>query len=199
MTPVSDLFSVDAARALPGPAWLVERRVAAAGRLAAGQLPTSAQEVWRYSPIDQLDLAAYHPAEPGPKDHPAIEGLAAELIAALAGQAGMAFTVDGTLVHAHGDGLVVEEASAELLDAVAPPHDALSDLHDAFGPSPLAVVIPRGRVVADPFLIVHVVTGGGVVACPRLVVHAQEGSEASVVEVFVGADDPAGALVLPIT
>ncbi len=192
-------FSVEAAGSLDGPGWLVDRRVAAAERLAASVLPTSAQEVWRYSPIDKLDLAAYHPAGPGPKDHRPIEGLAAELIAALAGCAGLAFTVDGTLVHAHGDGLVVEEASSELLDAVDPPHDALSDLHDAFMPSPLAVVIPRGRAVAEPLLVVHVVTGGGVLACPRLVVHAREGAEASVVEVFVGADDPAGALVLPIT
>ncbi len=191
-------FSVDAARALPGAPWLVERRAAAAERAAAAQLPTSAQEVWRYSPIDKLDLDAYHPADPAPAARPALSGLGAALVDALADRAGLVVTVDGALVHAEGDGLVVEDASAELLDAVAPPHDALTDLHTAFA-SPLAVVVPRGRAVAEPLVVVHVVTGGGVLACPHLVVHAQEGAEAAVVEVFVGAEGPSGALVLPFT
>ncbi len=192
-------FSVDAARALPGAEWLVERRTAAAQRLAGASLPTSASEVWRYSPIDQLDLDAYHPADPAPPARPGLTGLAAALVEALADRAGLVLTVDGALVQAEGDGLVVEEASAELLASVPAPHDALTDLHDAFAPSPLAVVVPRGRAVAAPLVVVHVISGGGVLACPHLVVHAQEGAEASVVEVFVGADDPAGALVLPFT
>ena len=192
-------FSVDAARALPGAPWLVERRAAAAERALATPLPTSAQEVWRYSPIDELDPAAYHPPEPAPRALPELTGLAAALVDALSERSGLAVTVDGALVHTEGDRLAVEEPSAELLNAVTPPHDALTDLHDAFAVSPLAIVVPRGRGVAEPLVVVHVVTGGGVLACPRLVVHAQEGSEASVVEVFVGADDPAGALVLPFT
>jgi len=192
-------FSVDSARALGGSPWLVERRVAAAERLAAGSLPTSAQEVWRYSPIDKLDLADYHPAATPPTGRPSLTDLAAALLDALSVRAGLVVTVDGALVHTEGDGLVVEEATPELLAAVAPPHDAISDLHDAFVASPLAVVIPRGKVVVEPLVVVHLVTGGGVLACPRLVVHAQERAEASVVEVYVGADDPAGALVLPIT
>ena len=192
-------FSVDAARSLAGPGWLVERRVAAAERLAASQMPTTAQEVWRYSPIDELDLAAYHPAEPAAPGRPELTGLAAALVEALNVRSGLVFTVDGALVHSEGVGLVVEEASAELLAAVDRPHDALVDLHDAFVASPLAVVVPPGRAVAEPLLVVHVVTGGGVLACPRLVVHAREGAQASIVEVFVGGADPAGALVLPIT
>ncbi len=192
-------FSVDAARALPGAPWLVERRAAAAERALATPLPTSAQEVWRYSPIDDLDLGAYHPPDPAPRARPELTGLAAALVDALSERSGLAITVDGALVHTEGDGLAVQEPSADLLDAVTRPHDALTDLHDAFAVSPLALVVPRGRRVAEPLVIVHVVTGGGVLACPRLVVHAQEGAEASVVEVFVGADDPAGALVLPFT
>jgi Fe-S cluster assembly protein SufD len=192
-------LSVDAARALPGPAWLVDRRTGAAERALAAPLPTSAQEVWRYSPVDKLDLDAYHPADPAPPARPELTGLAASLVGALSERSGLVVTVDGALAHAEGDGLRVEEASADLLGAVVPPHDALTDLHDAFAASPMAVVVPRGRSVAQPLVVVHVVTGGGVLACPRLVVHAQEGSEASVVEVFVGADDPAGALVLPFT
>jgi len=178
---------------------MVERRTAAADRAAGAPLPTSAQEVWRYSPIDKLDLDAYHPADPAPPARPPLRGLAAALVEALAERSGLVLTVDGALAHAEGDGLVVEEASADLLGEVTPPHDSLTDLHNAFAPSPLAVIVPKGRAVAEPLVIVHVITGGGVLACPHLVVHANEGAEASVVEIFVGADDPAGALVLPFT
>ena len=52
-------FTVDAARSLPGPRWLAERRAAAAERFAAAALPTAAEEEWRYSAISDFDLAAY--------------------------------------------------------------------------------------------------------------------------------------------
>ncbi|MDE0493310.1 MAG: hypothetical protein OXH54_05195, partial [Acidimicrobiaceae bacterium] len=52
-------FTVDAARSLPGPRWLAERRSAAAERFAAAEPPTTAAEEWRYSAIADLDLASY--------------------------------------------------------------------------------------------------------------------------------------------
>ena len=64
-------FTVDAARSLPGPRWLAERRTAAAERFAAADPPTAAAEEWRYSAIADFDLAAYRLArvgEPFPQD-----------------------------------------------------------------------------------------------------------------------------------
>ena len=58
---MTEAFTVDAARSLGGPGWLVDRRVAAAERLASLSWPTPAEEIWRYSRIDQLDLARYRP------------------------------------------------------------------------------------------------------------------------------------------
>ncbi len=52
-------FTVDAARSLPGPRWLAERRTAAAERFAAADPPTAAAEEWRYSAIADFDLGAY--------------------------------------------------------------------------------------------------------------------------------------------
>ena len=52
-------FTTDAARSLPGPGWLAERRAAAAERFAASDPPTAAAEEWRYSAIADFDLAAY--------------------------------------------------------------------------------------------------------------------------------------------
>src|SRR3712207_1492465 len=47
-------FTPERAAALDGPAWLQARRRAAAERFAAGQLPTTDDELWRYTPVKQL-------------------------------------------------------------------------------------------------------------------------------------------------
>src|SRR4029453_8807630 len=49
-------FTPEAARALGGPDWLVERRLAAAEQVGGIVWPTAAEEIWRYSRIDELDL-----------------------------------------------------------------------------------------------------------------------------------------------
>jgi Fe-S cluster assembly protein SufD len=51
-------FSPDAAAALPGPAWLQELRQAALERFRALPLPSTEEEIWRYSRIAELDLDA---------------------------------------------------------------------------------------------------------------------------------------------
>ena len=55
-------MSPDDARALPGPEWLVRRRVAAAERAAALPRPTPDEEIWRYSRIEEVDLDRFPPA-----------------------------------------------------------------------------------------------------------------------------------------
>src|SRR5690348_11442482 len=94
-------FTADAARALGGPEWLVRRRVAAVERLASVTWPTPAEEIWRYSRIDQLDLERYRPFEPaelgaaGDERAPGGGPWAAE-----AGKhAGMIVVRDGRVVH----------------------------------------------------------------------------------------------------
>src|SRR5918995_6280588 len=52
-------FSPDAARTFPQP-WAAER-VAAAERAAAAEFPTPADEIWRYSRIEELDLERFTP------------------------------------------------------------------------------------------------------------------------------------------
>src|SRR3954467_6155464 len=44
-----------------GAEWLVQRRVAAAEQLDTRTWPTPAEEIWRYSRIDELDVARYQP------------------------------------------------------------------------------------------------------------------------------------------
>jgi Fe-S cluster assembly protein SufD len=53
-------FTPDAAREFSDT--FVDERVAAAERFAAAEMPTTAEEIWRYSRVDELDLDRYHPA-----------------------------------------------------------------------------------------------------------------------------------------
>ena len=52
-------FTTDVCEGLPGPAWLRRRRLEAFVEFESMPLPSEKEEVWRYSPIDQLDLGAY--------------------------------------------------------------------------------------------------------------------------------------------
>ncbi len=52
-------FSPQAARALPQP--FVEERALAAERATAAEFPTTAEEIWRYSRIEDLDLSRLRP------------------------------------------------------------------------------------------------------------------------------------------
>ena len=52
-------FSTDAARALAGPSWLIDRRVCAAEAFACAVPPDVADEEWRYSSIRDFDLSDF--------------------------------------------------------------------------------------------------------------------------------------------
>jgi Fe-S cluster assembly protein SufD len=55
-------FSPDSAADLAGPAWLQEQRQAAFERFRALPLPSTEEEIWRYSRIAELDLDAVAPS-----------------------------------------------------------------------------------------------------------------------------------------
>ncbi|MHB8293717.1 MAG: SufB/SufD family protein [Acidimicrobiales bacterium] len=55
-------FTAELAAGLGGPEWLRRRRTDAFDAFAASAMPSASEEVWRYSRIDDLDLALYSPA-----------------------------------------------------------------------------------------------------------------------------------------
>ena len=57
-------FSAEASAAWPGPDWLRERRAAGYEAFASTPLPSESEEVWRYTPIDELALDEFAPAAP---------------------------------------------------------------------------------------------------------------------------------------
>ena len=59
--PLSSEFNADVVEALPGPAWLLDLRRSSWELFAGLELPTESEEIWRYSRIEELDLARYAP------------------------------------------------------------------------------------------------------------------------------------------
>jgi Fe-S cluster assembly protein SufD len=164
-------FAPDSARALPGPAWLVERRTAAAERAAHQSLPSTDEEIWRYSRIAELDLDAFTPTSSDTDVH-APKGV--------------------TVAPAGNDDR--ELVGAILTDAP----DVFAEWNDAFA-EPLVVHIPRGRTIAEPIVVTHRIAATGQATFPRLVVDAGDDSEVVVVERFIGtAHEDAHALVVPV-
>ena len=145
-------FSPDAARTFPQP-W-PDERAEAAERAAAAEFPTPADEIWRYSRIEDLDLARFVPGRPATS----IEG------------------DDGLVVD-----LAVATAPPDVVGGDAP--DVFAELNAAFM-TPLVVRVPAGQLVAEPVVIEHTLRGEGTAAFPRLVIEAGADSQVTVIERF---------------
>jgi len=216
MTVTSPTFGVDAARRLPGPDWLVARRALAAERFAASELPTTSEEIWRYSRIEELDLARYRPAgldadELADCYPPATQFVenARALAAAITDWAGVVIVRNG---HVHdvaldpdvaARGVVVTDLATgepwirdHLGACSSASPDAFVDLHDAFLLGGAAIHVPRGVVVNRPILVVHRGAGDGVASFPHTLVVAGEDAEVTVADHF--SSDEQEQLMVPV-
>ena len=211
-------FTVDAARSLPGPRWLTERRVAAAEVFVAAEPPTAAEEEWRYSAIADLDLGSYRFAR----------GVAARALPAVSkawdsvgdletatdrddptdGTAVAVVDVaDGQIVAGRGlerladlgvfVGPIIEAPDgAELLGSVSDDaSDYFTRFNDAFTCAPVVVDVPVGVVVDGPIVIRHHACTTGTASFPRLVVRLGRDAQAAVLDVQRSAGT---ALVVPV-
>ncbi len=208
MTPALLYFTPDAAASLPGPRWLQKRRQAAAERLQSAEMPTEAEEVWRYSRIDQLDLDAYAPL---PASTDTDVGLPPELAAvadAVGERSALVVVRNGGVAHVDLDAalarrgvtvgpLDIHPSGEELLGSVAGPADFFVELATAFSSGGAVVRVPRGVVLERPVVVVHWVDAAGAASFPRLVVQTGEGAQVSVLDY---AASPRGleALVCPV-
>ena len=193
-------FTAEAARALPGAAWLTERRVAAAEAFASTAMHTPAEEAWRYSRIDQFDLDRWQPAAAGGSG---------TFLSATVDRAATVRVLNGAVVGIDLDetyaakGLVVAdiaglaEAPAALGACVDGSADAFTLLNDAFMTGGTLISVPDGMIVEHPIIVEHWIAGSGGASFPRTVVTMGEDSEAQILERFMSPAD--AHLVVPVT
>ena len=206
------------AAALPGPEWLAQRRQDAATAVTSMAPPSEKEEVWRYSPIDELNLAAYTPAGDAGSVDPACDAFVADLRDELPEGCVLVVWRNGRPWRAPpGRGL---PEGLTLSTAVAGPRsgdgdgplgqvlrggDLLVRLNDAFMADALVVDVAPGATVEVPLVVVHWCDGAGhdtgaaPASFPRTVVRLGRNAAASVVEVVAGAPGGADALVVPVT
>jgi Fe-S cluster assembly protein SufD len=198
-------FSPDVAGALAGPDWLRARRRDAAARAADAGMPSTDEEVWRYSRIDELEIEAFPPAAQAARTE--LPDLATGFVAAVP-SATVAATIDGHVVPTGGTtvvrGLEVVDIASDarlgkdVLGSVAGDGpDVFATLNDAFAAAPLLVRVSPGAVIEQPVVIVHHATGTGTASFPRLVVDV--GADAQITIVEVQLSDAGPALVAPLT
>jgi Fe-S cluster assembly protein SufD len=205
-------FTAEAVQALNGPSWLAGRRQEAWAAFDARALPSEKEEVWRYSPIEELNLEAF-----GPVAAPASLGaLGDAFVSALQEDLGPTSAV--IVVH-NGHpmrpswselpaGATVTTASelgdSSVLGSVLEGGDALVRLNDAFLADAVVVDVAPRTVVEKPIVIVHWSdqsgsAGLGPASFPRTVVRLGAGAQAGVVEVVAGDPLAPPSLVLPVT
>ncbi|MGA3352552.1 MAG: Fe-S cluster assembly protein SufD [Acidimicrobiales bacterium] len=178
--PVS--FSPEVAQRFGGPKWLAERRLEALERFVASPPPALDEELWRYSPITELDLDRFVPS-----GSDAVSGLSpvleadswpesAALLDQIGRLSGLAVVVDGVPVScelsaaASAAGAVMRSVlgdarGAEILDQVSELNretgkeehepDAFDHLADAFLRDALVLSVPDRARIDDPIVIVH--------------------------------------------
>ena len=206
-TPLST-FTADALTALPGPDWLRVRRAEALERFQAGPLPTAAEEVWRYSRIDDLDLDAYAPVLAAPEADGGVGPEIGSVLESVGEWAALMVLRNGVVTRAEIDqdladqGVVVGPLSGaaqggELLGSVAAPADVLGELSTAFMADGVLVHVPPGVVVDRPVVVLHRVDAEAGAVFPRLVVQAEEQAGLTVLD-HVSSPPGVRALVGPV-
>ncbi|WP_419917592.1 Fe-S cluster assembly protein SufD [Candidatus Poriferisocius sp.] len=188
-------FTPEAAGAIPGPDWLVRRRVAAAEQVAAASMPSAQEEVWRYTPIGQLDLGRYHlVGDPGDRspvpvpDHCALADTSNGCLGAV--KLSPEAAAQGVEVRPLGPG------DSELAAGVDV--DLFAIMNAAFSVQPVLVRIPPGVDVGAPVVVRHWLDAGsdGAAVFPRLIVDAGADSSVEVLELYGSVD--AAVFVSPV-
>jgi len=177
-------------------------------------MPSEREEVWRYSPIDELDLNEFAPVTnvPGtlPEEGDVFLQMVTSTLGSLSGLAvvrnghPLSFTTYGAdCGFSFGGSDDVAEGSA-IVGSVQVGGDALVLLNDAFLADAVLIDVPAGTVVPEPILVVHwcvhedqARTGSAIL--PRTCVRLGDGAQVAVVEVYAGPADAVRSLVVPVT
>ncbi|HZU73446.1 MAG TPA: Fe-S cluster assembly protein SufD [Acidimicrobiales bacterium] len=192
-------YTADAVATLEGPDWIDQLRRAAWERFAAGELPTEAEEVWRYSRIDDLDLDRYPPVGPAGAGRTEPEGLVVESVPQPAAVVlvvnGVVAGVDDTGARAAGatigSAATLGVAEGAIGRVAGDAGDPLVELATAFMADACVIDVAAGAEVAGPIVVVNLVDAEDRACFPRTVVRLGQGARATVVEHLVSGPGPA--------
>src|SRR5579871_2034891 len=155
-------------------------RASAWARYAEHPLPTDAEEIWRYSRINEFDPGEWSAASRPPAATPLPDLLDATVV-----------TVDGYVTRTGSSGLArigVGTSDIDRLTTAAQPRDPFADLNTAQVPDPFVIDVPARAVVDEPIVVVHFVSTAGTASFPRVVVRLAPEAHATVIERHLSAD-----------
>ena len=162
--------------------------------LATATLPSWEEEVWRYSPIDELDLTGFVPATAGDRT---LDGLA-DMVESLPAHSALVILRDGEVVFSEGTHLVSGDAATALLGTVRGGEvDVFSELNDEYCLGPVVIDVPGGTDVALPIIVINLVETSGLAVFPRLAVRVGADASVNVLDI-VRSDDGVDSLVVPV-
>jgi Fe-S cluster assembly protein SufD len=176
-----------------------ERRRAAAELAASAGLPDTTAEVWRYSPVADLDLSSLRVVTSAPAADPVYPSHLTEALSVVDPSATV-YVVDGfvtSVVVADGwaaKGLSVQSAPVRL-DEPSEGSNLFDHLHNAFAPDGVVIEVPAEVNITDPIVILSHLTAGAA-GFTTVRVHAGAGASVSVLE-YQGSDGD--GLVVPMT
>jgi Fe-S cluster assembly protein SufD len=175
-----------------------------AERFFAAAMPTEAEEVWRYSRINDLDLARFAPVRDVASDT-STPAQPQAVLDAIGERAGLVLTRDGAIARTELDeGLASKGVSLGAVDPtqadVAAPDvdDLFVAMNAAFASEPIVVDVPAGVVIERPIVIVHWIDTDGGATFPRTIVRAGEQSQVTVID-YLASPAQTAALVVPVT
>jgi Fe-S cluster assembly protein SufD len=155
-------------------------------------LPTTDEEIWRYSRVAELDLDAFTPAIPS--TDATVPAPLQQVIDAVPDASAIVLLRNGHVVSSEiRDASITIDTDAEAVE----PIDAFGWLHREHA-THVVVRVARGRTVTGPVLVLEWLDTDGVVAYPHLVVEAGDDSEVVVYEHSASPDDIV-ALTVPVT
>ena len=173
-------------------------------RLSDIEAPSTDEEVWRYSRIGELDLDRYTPL----KRQRAVDTVVERDLAAFGPMSAVVVVRNGWLVdvtlnaEAADAGVTVgpiadlDDGADHLGAALDVPVDLFGHLNRAFGPEPVAVVVPDGVRLDDPVVVVVLTDADDAAVFSRVIIRVGDDAAATVVELHTSTE--VGSLVVPV-
>ena len=160
--------------------------------LADIELPSTDEEVWRYSRITELDLAAYHLVD-GAAGAPAPATLPAPIDAALRTvpvRGATVVAVNGRVVQLDVEvpGIDITTGGDLAGSVMEEPTDVFAALNAELRTEPVTIRISPGATVEAPIVVAHWTDETGLATFPRITVDAGAESQARVIEYHASAD-----------